>query len=57
MKELFNKLTSELCKVDIVCTNAEPNWLGWICLGTLGWICIAFIFIVISFTAQFILSQ
>lgn len=32
MAELWNSVIFNFCKVDFLCWNGEPNWLGWIVL-------------------------
>ena len=33
MKEYWDILLFELCKVDVVCWQGEPNWLGWVVIA------------------------
>lgn len=32
MNEYWINFTSEFCKVDFLCHNGEPHWLGWFAL-------------------------
>jgi len=36
MEELWGKFIIGLCKVDAVCWNGEPNWLGWAIIIVFG---------------------
>lgn len=29
----WNKFLSEFCKVECLCWNGDPNWLGWGVIG------------------------
>jgi hypothetical protein len=33
MDEYWDKFIFEFCKVEFVCWQGEPNWLGWIVLA------------------------
>ena len=36
MKEYWDQFIVGFCKVDFVCWQGEPNWLGWILISILG---------------------
>lgn len=36
------KFINGYCKVDFLCYNGNPNWLGWIPIGFIGLFCFCF---------------
>ena len=36
MNSVWNKFIVGYCKVDFLCYNGDPNWLGWIPLIGIG---------------------
>lgn len=36
MNNTWNKFIIGYCKVDLLCVNNDPNWLGWFILIVLG---------------------
>jgi len=36
MREFWEKFLFGFCKVDAVCWQGDPNWLGWIILFIVG---------------------
>lgn len=38
MEEIWNNLIGEFCKVEFLCYQGEPNWLGWFVFVFLGFI-------------------
>lgn len=36
MSSVWNKFIAGYCKVDFLCVNSDPNWLGWIPLIGIG---------------------
>ncbi len=36
MSELWNKFIFGFCKVEFLCWNGDPNWLGWIFIAILA---------------------
>ena len=55
MKAIWSKFIIEFCKVDFVCHNMEPNWLGWVAIGIAGliafWIAGVIIMAIIALAA------
>ena len=47
LDEYWIKFINGYCKVDFLCYNGEPNWLGWIPLIFLGIFLIFVIFLLI----------
>lgn len=45
--EYWNFLITGYCKVEFLCYNGEPNWLGWIPLGFLILMFIVLVVIVV----------
>jgi len=45
----WNTIVPGFCKVEFLCYEAEPNWLGWLVLGVGGFFAAMFLFgIVVS---------
>lgn len=36
MSSFWKSFLNEFCKVEAVCFEGDPNWLGWILVGLLG---------------------
>lgn len=36
LDKYWNEFINGYCKVDFLCYNGEPNWLGWIPIGFIG---------------------
>jgi hypothetical protein len=58
MGELWNKFIFHFCKVDFVCWNGEPNWLGWILIGigvvvSLGVLSIVLLYLIVIIDRNF----
>ena len=49
---MWNKFINGYCKVDFLCFNNEPNWLGWIPL-----IGVSVVFFILFFSALIRLSE
>ena len=43
MRGLYIDFLIHFCKVDFVCANAEPNWLGWVFIAIACWLALVII--------------
>ena len=48
INKLWNEFLIGFCKVDFVCWEDDPNWLGWIFIGIIGYLIFGFILTLLS---------
>ena len=58
IEKYWDKFINGYCKVDFLCYNGEPNWLGWIPLIGIGIvICFSIVFGLLAAIEQEILGR
>ena len=48
MKDLWHSFLYGFCKVDFLCWQGDPNWLGWAAIGVGTWIALVIVIVVLQ---------